>query len=319
MPKKHHAKVERSFLNEVITLKLDRIAPLKVVEPALRQASKYRQVQASIKAVGVIEPLVVCRESPRSQTYCLVDGHLRYDILLQMKQIEAQCLVTTDPDTFTYNHKIQQVQPIQQHKMILRAIKNGVPEKEIAKALDIDVSRVRLKRNLLDGICPEAVQLLEGHNVPARTIRIMRQAKPIRQIEMADLMVFMNKYNSTYAQFLISATPSDQLVAPDRTNGRYINGNDLAKIELEMQRLNHDLKSLEGAYAENMLHLVVIARYIEALQDNSRVRKYMAKHYGNYSIEFDRIIDMPEISQSDLNLPSEDATLLNPENINGDG
>ncbi|MEM1098108.1 MAG: plasmid partitioning protein RepB C-terminal domain-containing protein [Planctomycetota bacterium] len=307
MPRKRRSKVERSFLDEVITLPLDLIAPLKIVEPALRQTAKYRQIRASIDAVGVIEPLVVCRESPRARTYCLVDGHLRYDILLQMNRIETRCLVTTDPDTFTYNHKIQHVQPIQQHRMITRAIRNGVPEEEIAKALDIDVSRVRLKSRLLDGICPEAVKLLEGHNVPARTIQIMRQAKPIRQIEMADLMIFMNKYNSTYAQFLISTTPSDQLVSPRRPNGRQINGNDLAKIELEMQRLNRDLKSLEGTYAENMLHLVVIARYIEALQDNGRVRKYLAKHYGNYSIEFDRIIDMPEISQSDLNPVSDQA------------
>lgn len=288
-----------TFQHVVIELALDRIVPLKVISPAIRQSSKYLQVKASVKAVGVIEPLVVCRESARSRTYCLVDGHLRYDALKHLKHTETTCLVTTDKDTFTYNHKVQHVQPIQQHRMITRAVEQGVPEREIAKALNIDVSRVRLKRQLLDGVCPEAVKILEGHNVPARTIHLMRQAKSIRQIEMAELMVLTNKYTSTYARFLVSATPDERLIAPERTRDKKLNGSDLAKIEREMQRINCDLKSLEGSYGENVLHLVVIARYVQSLVDNTRVHRHLAKHYGNYLIEFERLIEMPEIRDSD--------------------
>jgi hypothetical protein len=38
--------------------------------------------------------------------------------------------------------------------MILKAIENGVGEKRLAEALDVDGANVRRKRNLLNGICP---------------------------------------------------------------------------------------------------------------------------------------------------------------------
>ncbi len=37
----------------------------------------------------------------------------------------GRSLVSTDDEAFTYNHKVNQLQPIQEHFMILRAIKNG--------------------------------------------------------------------------------------------------------------------------------------------------------------------------------------------------
>src|SRR5262249_36554005 len=46
---------------------------------------------------------------------------------------------------------------IQEHFMILRAIKSGVTEERMARSLDVDVQSIRQKRDLLEGICPEAV------------------------------------------------------------------------------------------------------------------------------------------------------------------
>ena len=59
--------------------------------------------------------------------------------------------------------------------MILRAIKNGVSEDRIARSLDVDVASIRQKRDLLDGICPEAVQLLRDAAPPCETLRELRQ------------------------------------------------------------------------------------------------------------------------------------------------
>ena len=45
--------------------------------------------------------------------------------------------------------------------MILKAIKSGVSEERIAKVLNVDVASIRQKRDLLEGICKEAAEILK--------------------------------------------------------------------------------------------------------------------------------------------------------------
>jgi hypothetical protein len=40
--------------------------------------------------------------------------------------------------------------------MIRRAVERGVTPEKLAKALNVDISHIHKKLNLLDGICPEA-------------------------------------------------------------------------------------------------------------------------------------------------------------------
>jgi hypothetical protein len=71
------------------------------------------------------------------------------------------CLIATDDEAFTYNKRINRLAPIQEHFMIVRAIERGVSEQRIARALGVNVPRIRQKRALLHGICREVVELLK--------------------------------------------------------------------------------------------------------------------------------------------------------------
>jgi hypothetical protein len=68
----------------------------------------------------------------------------------------AKCLFALDDEGFTYNHKVNRLSAIPEDFMILRAIMNGVSEERIAPSLNVDVSTIRQKCVLLDGICQEA-------------------------------------------------------------------------------------------------------------------------------------------------------------------
>ena len=46
--------------------------------------------------------------------------------------------MATDDETYTYNKRINRLAPVQEHRMILRAIDRGVPEERIAEALGLD-------------------------------------------------------------------------------------------------------------------------------------------------------------------------------------
>jgi hypothetical protein len=71
-------------------------------------------------------------------------------------------LISTDDEAFTYNNRVNSIAIIQEHKMILKAIENGVSEEMIAKSLNVDVASIGRRWKLPDGICAEAAELLKG-------------------------------------------------------------------------------------------------------------------------------------------------------------
>src|SRR5262249_53786533 len=144
------------------------------------------------------------------------DGHIRHAIMRKLKWESCNCLIATDDEAFTYNHKVSRLAAIQEHFMIMRAIQNGVSQTRLAKTLDVDVANIRQKRNLLDGICSEAVELLKDKRANAGALRELRRVQPMRQIEIAELMCASHNFSANYAKCLVSATSDDQLVDGER-------------------------------------------------------------------------------------------------------
>ena len=65
----------------------------------------------------------------------------------------------------SYNKRVNQLSSIGEHYMILKALSNGVSEHEISVSLSVDVETIRRKRSMLDGICPEVIELLTTRRV----------------------------------------------------------------------------------------------------------------------------------------------------------
>jgi ParB-like chromosome segregation protein Spo0J len=74
-----HDSVKAAFEKQVVLLPLDIIVPQKEVTQGHRSGEFYKQLTASLKHVGVIEPLVVYPRGPGD--YLLLDGHVRLEIL----------------------------------------------------------------------------------------------------------------------------------------------------------------------------------------------------------------------------------------------
>ncbi len=196
---------------------------------------------------GLVEPPVVARADGEKHKYLLLDGHLRLEALREVGMTEVSCLIATDDEAFTYNKRISRIATIQERNMILTAIKRGVPEERIAKVLNVDVSNIQIKKRLLDGICPEAVEFLKDKHVPINTFAQLKKMLPMRQIEAAQLMVAMNKYSIPFAKSLVNATPPDQLVdwaKPKQVDG--LTAEQITLMEQESEKLDREFR-LNGA------------------------------------------------------------------------
>ena len=91
--------------------------------------------------------------------------------------------------------------PIQAHKMIVKAVKNGVKPERIAKALSMPMETVNTLINLLDGVNAEATELLRDKHITAEAIRLLRKVSSLRQIEIAEVMVSANNFTKAYPLF----------------------------------------------------------------------------------------------------------------------
>lgn len=278
------------FEPEGVLLPLNRILPVKVLPPHTKTSAKYRQIDASIREIGLIEPLVVARQ-PKTKSFLLLDGHVRLAVLRDMDVVEATCLVSTDDEAFTYNKRISRLATIQEHRMILRAIERGVPEERIARALNVDVPSIRRRRNLADGICAEVLELLEDKHCPLNTFRCLKKTKPIRQIEMAQLMLAANNFSVPYARALLAATPKRQLVDAEKPKApKALSAEQIAQMEAEMANLQNEMKLIEDSYGPDHLNLTIARGYVASLLRNPRIVDYLERRHGDILGELRRIV-----------------------------
>ena len=288
-------RVRMAFEPEGRVIALDHLLPLRTVHKTTKKSKKYQRIEASIRQVGVIEPIVVFPQNGatgRNGRYLIVDGHLRYNVLKDNGEEEVFCLIATDDETFTYNHKVNQIAPIQEHFMIIKALESGVPEQRIADTLNVDISSIRKKRDMLDGLCPEVVELLKDRTIVAGALREYRRVLPMRQIEMAELMRAAHNFSTSYAKCLVAATPQERLV--DSEQPKEIDGlraDDIARIEREMQTIEKDFKLIEDSHGKNVLNLVLVVSFIRRLIENVAVVKFLSRQYPDIFTEFEKLAE----------------------------
>jgi len=289
-------RVKLAFEPEGKVIRLEHLLPLRTVQKSTTKSRKYRRIEASIRQIGVIEPIVVFPQNGRNGRYLIVDGHLRYAVLKDMGEEEVFCLIATDDETFTYNHKVNQIAPIQEHFMIMKALEHGVSEQRIADTLNVDIAAIRKKRDMLDGICPEAVELLKNCTIAPGSLREYRRVLPMRQIEMAELMRAAHNFSAGYAKCLIAATPQEQLVEPEQP--KEIDGlrpDDVARIEREMQTVEKDFKLIEESHGKNVLNLVLVVGYVRRLLENAAVVKFLSRQYPDIFAEFEKLAEATDL------------------------
>ena len=302
--------VKMAFERQVVVLPLSDILPTKRVPDTIKQAMRYKRIVASIAEVGIVEPLVVARRREDAGPYMLVDGHLRHAALAELGHSEAPCLIADDDEAFTYNKRVNRLATIQEHYMIVKAIERGVSEEKLARALNVDIKRIKTKRTLLDGVCTEVAEMLKDKSVDAAVFALLRKMKPLRQIEAVELMSAMNNFTARYAQALLAATRREDLAQPDRPKKiGGLSAEQMARMEREMDGLQREFKAVSASYGDTVLNLVVAAGYVSRLIGNPGVSGYLERHYPEILTEFRAIVAATSLEEGSSGVSKEPALL----------
>lgn len=286
------------FIPDFLSISLERLLSSRKTPTELITSVKFKQIRSSIEDVGLIEPLSVTAANPTTGQHLLLDGHVRLVALRELGYEEAPCLVATDDDAYTYNSRINRLSTIQEHFMIRRAVERGLSVDRLAKALNVDVSHIVKKMTLLDGICPEATDLLKDRQFSVEISRVIRKMKPTRQVECVELMVSANNITVAYAEALLVATPTEMLVdgrKPKKLTG--VTQEQMSRMEREMANLQGQYKLVEETYAEDVLNLVLARGYLAKLLENQSVARYIKQRRPEVLEQFEVIVQTTSLDQ----------------------
>lgn len=285
-------EVNIAFQLTPLYLKPSQLLLSKTILKSTVYTKKYGQIKASIKDIGIIEPLIVSSANSKAQ-YILLDGHIRFEILKELGYTLIPCLLSSDDENYTYNKKINRLATIQEHFMIRRAIDQGVNEERLATALNIDIKAIRTKMNLLNGICPEVIELLKNREISPNIFPLLRKMKPLRQIECAELMLSLNNITVPYAKALLMTTEPSMLKEPTKKIKKMDNSFEaIKKIENDRANLHVQFKILEQNYAQDTLNLVLATGYLKKLLSNNNIKNYLIKNHPDIYAEFEAIINV---------------------------
>lgn len=275
----------RGFEMESVVLPLEQILPIRLIQDPENKVSRYKAIRSSIQEVGLVEPLIVSRSKGK---LFLVDGHLRLHAMKSLGMTEAECLISTDDESFTYNARISRLAPIQEHKMILKAVRDGLTPERIAAALNLSVKDIRDSLRLLDGIHEEVADMLKDKQIAPGAIQALKKVTAVRQIEIAELMVSTNTFTRNYVDALLIGTPKHQLLNPQEPKAaKGMTVEEIARLEEEMETLHADFKSIEATYGDNMLNLTVARSYVKKLLENPKVSRFLKTRHEDLFSEFE--------------------------------
>lgn len=290
-------RIKAAFNLKPIRLPLECLVEQRPIPNAKTKHRSYHAILASLREVGLVQPLVVCPVPGEGGRYKILDGHLRVYALRELEAKDALCILSTDDERYTFDAQVNHINPIQRHKMICQAVANGVKPERIAIALAIDVKKVLSEMNLLDGIHPDAVELLKDKPIYAKAIKVMRKVRPLRQFEMAENMCAVNNFTTGYATALVAGTRVDQLVngcKPKELNR--VSAESLARMEQEMESIQINFERLEQSHSGNVYSFVVIQGYIKRLLANERIKRFLDRNHSDMLPELVQITEMDSLA-----------------------
>jgi hypothetical protein len=145
-------------------------------------------------------------------------------------------------------------------------------------------------RALVGGICPEVFDVLRDLPVKSKIFTLLQNVLPVRQREIARLMVAMDRVRLTYARTFVALTPQSQL-AKDFHPCTIANLTEAQRGEMapELSRLGVAVLSVMDLRGRSGLELVAARCYFSRLMDNSRVVRHLARSFPGCFEGFHRL------------------------------
>jgi ParB family transcriptional regulator, chromosome partitioning protein len=269
------------------------VSIVKLVPRNERTVAKkyYQRIEASLRAVGLIDPLIVY---PLEDGYEILDGALRYRILLDLGVESVPCLIHEVRDGFTSNRMVNQLSASQEMRMLRKSLEE-LDEKTIANALGMQGISHRLNKGLLAKLHDEVVKAFNANKLNLQTAKELINVKPDRQLEILKLMESCKDFSTTFARGLVLKTPVARRAKSGGPRSPWTKSDEqrsqLLKKLQEAEQQQDFYSGLYRQYTTNLLKLVI---YVRSLLANAEIRRYLTVNHGELLGVFEQILENTE-------------------------
>lgn len=263
------------------------IIQLRPLRDRKTSSREYQKILASIKAVGLIEPLIVY---PEGEDYLILDGVQRYRALVEMGIEVVPCILGRKREAFTGNRMVNRVSPIQEHRMIEKSLEE-LDEQTIAAALGLSSMGHRMKKAMISRLHADVAAAFDQSKISRIGAREMSFVKPPRQREILTAMEGYKDYSVAFIRAMILKTPAPQRETRGRKRDPWDKSaqkkNDLLKKLTDVEEKHDFYARLYKQYTIDLLRLAIYAR---SLLTNKPVRDYLAAHHPQIVSRFEAVI-----------------------------
>jgi ParB family transcriptional regulator, chromosome partitioning protein len=236
----------------------------------------YGKLLANIQAVGLIEPLCVCQEGDQ---YFILDGYLRYTVLLELGIGTVPCLVLPSRDLYTPNRQVNHISSKEEIRMLRKALEK-LDESTIAKAFGVESLKERLNTALYRSLHPQVAAALEQGQLLQSVAREFSYVVPRRQEQILQLMRDGGDWSAAFAKAQVLATPPN-LRSKKCRNSPWQRGQktkrDLVNKLAEAEKHYDFYSSLYRQYVGDLLKLVI---YVRQIVSRPELREHLAAHHA---------------------------------------
>ena len=254
-------------------------------------SKNYQRLQANLKAVGLIEPLLVCQEGNQ---FFILDGYIRYTALVDLGVESVPCLVLESRDLYTANRQVNHLSPKQEMKMLRQALEK-LDEQTIASAFGMDSLKKRLNTSAYRDLHPEILAAMEQGKLLRSIAKELTFVVPSRQLEIYQLMQQSGDTSMAFAKAQLLATPPAGRSKRSRRNPPWDRGQqtrrDLVKKLTEVEK-HYDFYS--GLYRQYVGDLLKLSIHVRQIITRPALRNHLQKSHPDTLAFFESLLAQSE-------------------------
>lgn len=253
------------------------LASLTPVRQRTARKNVFNRLEANIRTVGLIEPLLVYRQG---SDYFILDGYLRFQVLQDMGVVSVPCLVIESLDLYTPNRQVNYLSRSQYSRMIKQAL-TVVDEDRLKSSLAISKLQNEFSAAQQELLCPEALERVRTEQMAKSAAIQLMHVTQGRQREILQVADKAKDHSAAFVRTQIMKTAPEQRV---QRPGRASPWNRAAETKKRLvdkltdAEQHHDF--YQGLYREYATDLVRLAIHVRQMVNTKEIANFMGQRCG---------------------------------------
>jgi hypothetical protein len=266
---------------------MEDLVPLNPREINIEKNSKFKMLLATIKAVGLLEPLSVYKENGH---YLILDGYLRFKACEKLGAKTLPCILCKEKEAYTTAREVIQPSPIQEAKMMRTAL-TVLEESFLANTFGMKSIKYRLAAATMEKLHPSILKAMDEDRI-SRTCAIELSYVAIkRQQEILKEMQRTGDYSLSFARALVIKTPQELCNTDMKKHIRAVQSPEVRQTlvkRLEEAEKRHDFYYKH--FRQYSADLVKISIYIRKLVTDDEIKEFLRTKFAEVLTKFEDIV-----------------------------